>query len=60
MMKDVIKDYEFPGKMSVDELVTQMENAWGFTAGKLAVGVKILETMIKTRNCAKFLSFTET
>jgi deoxyhypusine synthase len=58
MLKDVVKDYEFPSEMSVDELVTQMENAWGFTAGKLAVGVKILETMIKTRNCLKFLSFT--
>ena len=58
MMKDVVKDYEFPSKMSVDELVKQMENAWGFTAGKLAVGVQILETMIKTRGCVKFLSFT--
>jgi deoxyhypusine synthase len=58
MLKDVVKDYEFPSKISVDELVKQMENAWGFTAGKLAVGVQILETMIKTRNCLKFLSFT--
>ena len=58
MLKDVVKDYEFPSKMSVDELVRQMGNAWGFTAGKLAVGVQILETMIKTRNCVKFLSFT--
>ena len=58
MLKDVVKDYEFPSKMSVDELVRQMENAWGFTAGKLAVGVEILETMIKMRNCVKFLSFT--
>jgi deoxyhypusine synthase len=58
MLKDVVKDYEFPSEMTVDELVTQMEKAWGFTAGKLAVGVKILETMIKTRNCLKFLSFT--
>lgn len=58
MLEDVVRDYEFPSKMSVDDLVTQMENAWGFTAGKLAVGVKILETMIKTRDCVKFLSFT--
>jgi len=58
MLKDAIKDYEFPEEMSVDELVKQMEKAWGFTAGKAAVGVKILECMIKMRNCVKFLSFT--
>jgi len=58
MLKDTIKDYEFSKEISVDQLVTQMEKAWGFTAGKLAVGVKILESMIKTPNCIKFLSFT--
>ena len=44
--------------MSVDELVLQMEKAWGFTAGKLAVGVKILEDMVRDKKCVKFLSFT--
>jgi deoxyhypusine synthase len=58
MLKDAIKDYEFSTEMSVDELVKQMEKAWGFTAGKAAVGVKILERMIKMRDCVKFLSFT--
>jgi deoxyhypusine synthase len=58
MLKNAVKDYEFPSKISVDELVRQMEKAWGFTAGKVAVGVKILERMIKTPNCVKFLSFT--
>jgi len=58
MLRDVIKDYEFTEEMSVDELVNQMEKAWGFTAGKVAVGVKIIERMIKTPNCVKFLSFT--
>ncbi len=58
MLKDAIKDYEIKEEMSVDELVNQMEKAWGFTAGKLAVGVNILERMIETRNCVKFLSFT--
>ena len=57
-MKEAVKDYEFPEEMSVDELVNQMEQAWGFTAGKLAVGVNILESMIKARGCVKFLSFT--
>ena len=58
MLKDAIKDYEFNGEISVDELVAQMEKAWGFTAGKVAVGVNILEAMIKTEGCVKFLSFT--
>jgi deoxyhypusine synthase len=35
-----------------------MERAWGFTAGKLAVGVNILEHMNTAHECVKFLSFT--
>jgi len=44
--------------MSVDKLVLQMQKAWGFTAGKLAVGINILESMVRERGCVKFLSFT--
>jgi deoxyhypusine synthase len=58
MLKDAIKDYELRENISVDELVSQMEKAWGFTAGKVSVGVNILERMIKMQNCVKFLSFT--
>jgi len=58
MLEDIVEDYQFSEKMSVDELVLQMEKAWGFTAGKLATGVNILERMIKMHNCVKFLSFT--
>ena len=57
-MKEAIKDYEFTNEMSVDELVNQMEKAWGFTAGKLATGVNIMESMINAKGCVKFLSFT--
>jgi deoxyhypusine synthase len=57
-LKDVVEDYTFSKVMSVDELVMQMEKAWGFTAGKLAVGVKILERMNTEKGCVKFLSFT--
>ncbi len=57
-MKEAVKDYEITDKMTVDELVDQMEQAWGFTAGKLATGVSIMESMINTKNCVKFLSFT--
>ena len=58
MLKDVVEDYNFFQDMSVNDLVLQMEKAWGFTAGKMALGVKILENMIKDKNCVKFLSFT--
>jgi deoxyhypusine synthase len=57
MLKDVVEDYELLEDMSVNDLVLQMEKAWGFTAGKLAMGVKILEMMVRDAECAKFLSF---
>jgi len=57
-LKDAVDDYDFSKEMSVNELVLQMGKAWGFTAGKLAVGVNILEQMNQTRECVKFLSFT--
>jgi len=58
MLKEVVEDYTFFKNMSVNELVLQMERAWGFTAGKLAVAIKILGHMNRERNCTKFLSFT--
>ncbi|TRO46027.1 deoxyhypusine synthase [Candidatus Bathyarchaeota archaeon] len=58
MLKEVVKDYEFKEEMSVDMLVNQMEQAWGFTAGKLSVGVSILERMLKAQSSVNFLSFT--
>jgi deoxyhypusine synthase len=53
-----VKDYEFTKDLTVNELVLQMDAAWGFTAGKLATGVNILEDMVNTKGCTKFLSFT--
>jgi deoxyhypusine synthase len=58
VLRDAVEDYDFSRSMSVDDLVLQMEKAWGFTAGKLAVGVNILQRMVETRGCVKFLSFT--
>jgi deoxyhypusine synthase len=58
VLKKAVKDYELRGDMSVDELVKQMDEAWGFTAGKLSVGVNILQRMFKAENCMNFLSFT--
>ncbi|MGD0028602.1 MAG: deoxyhypusine synthase [Candidatus Bathyarchaeia archaeon] len=58
MLKDAVEDYDFSKIVSLDEFVLQMEKAWGFTAGKVATGVNILQQMVKTSGCVKFLSFT--
>ena len=55
--KEPVIDHELTEEMSVDELVRQMDKAWGFTAGKLSTGVSILESMVNTKGCVKFLSF---
>ncbi len=57
MLREAVKDYELSEDMSVSELVSQMEGAWGFTAGKIATGLRILERMVKDSECVKFLSF---
>lgn len=57
MLREAIEDYQFSENMSVNDLVSQMKRSWGFTAGKLAVGVKILEKMIEDVDCVRFLSF---
>jgi len=44
-------------KETTNELVKQLYDSGGFTAKKLAIGVDILEEMIKQKNCVKFLSF---
>ena len=58
MLEEAIKDYRISEGMSVSELAVQMEDSWGFTAGKVALGIKILEKMVKDKDCVKFLSFT--
>src|SRR4030065_779907 len=58
MLKHPIEAYNFHEDLTTAELIKQMEKAWGFTAGKTAVGVQILERMRKTKGCVKFLSFT--
>jgi deoxyhypusine synthase len=52
-----VRDYDFTKDLSVEELVGQMDAAWGFTAGKLAIGVDIMQDMINSKDCVKFLSF---
>ncbi len=56
--KQPIEDYKLTEETTVEELVGQMDKAWGFTAGKLATGVRVMESMIAEKGCVKFLSFT--
>jgi deoxyhypusine synthase len=58
VLRDAVEDYDFSRSMSVNELVLQMGKAWGFTAGKIAVGVDVLQRMLDAKGCVKFLSFT--
>lgn len=57
MLRETVEDFNLSKEMSVDVLVKQMKKAWGFTAGKLATGVEILEKMVTDSPCVKFLSF---
>lgn len=56
-MDEPVRDYQLYDGMPVSELVRQMSGAWGFTAGKVAVGVEILRRMVTDDKCTKFLSF---
>ena len=57
MKKIPIKDIHIKKKMNSDELIKEMFNSGGFTAKKVAIGVDIIENMVKDKNCVKFLSF---
>jgi len=52
-----VKDIKLDGKTNVNDLIKQFKAAGGFTAKKLAVGVDIIERMIKDKDCLRFLSF---
>jgi len=56
-LRQSIRDYNLYGGMRVSDLIEQMRDAWGFTAGKIAIGVDILRKMISDDECVKFLSF---
>ena len=52
-----VKDIEINRKTSINDLTKKMFESGGFTAKKLAVGVDILERMLKDKDCLNFLSF---
>ncbi|MCX6664490.1 MAG: deoxyhypusine synthase [Euryarchaeota archaeon] len=57
MKQQPVKDITFRKGMNTNELINAFYDAGGFSAKKVAEGVDILETMIKEKNCTKFLSF---
>jgi deoxyhypusine synthase len=57
MVKIPVEDIKIKNKISSNELISQLYKSGGFTAKKVAIGVEILENMIKDKNCLKFLSF---
>ena len=52
-----IKDINLKKGISSNELIKEMYESGGFTAKKVAIGVNILENMLKQKNCVRFLSF---
>ena len=57
MKLEAVKDIQLKESMSSNELMKELYKSGGFTAKEVAVGVNILENMVKEKNCTKFLSF---
>lgn len=53
-----VKDLKITKDMSANDIIGQMKSAGGFSAKNLAVGVDIVENMVKDANSLNFLSFT--
>jgi len=52
-----VKDIQLNKGISANKLIKELFESGGFTAKKVAIGVNIIENMIKDRDCLKFLSF---
>ena len=52
-----VEDISITECLSSNNLIKKLYKSGGFTAKKVAVGVDILEKMIKEKNCIRFLSF---
>ncbi len=57
MKQKIVKDVKLKKNMKTNDLVKELYKSGGFTAKNLAIGVDILENMIKDKTCVKFLSF---
>jgi len=57
-MKDkLVRDIHLKKGMNSDELIKELYDSGGFTAKNVALGVDIIENMIKEKDCVRFLSF---
>lgn len=52
-----VKDISIEKGMTVDELMRELKESGGFTGRKVADAVDIMEKMVKSEGCIKFLSF---
>jgi len=57
MKKQPVEDIQLKKGMNTNQLVKELYNSGGFSAKKVALGVDILEQMMKEKDCVKFLSF---
>ncbi len=57
MKKTPVKDIQLKKGMNSDELIKELYSSGGFSAKKVAIGVDILEKMMKEENCVRLLSF---
>ena len=57
MKRRIVEDIHLKSKMTINEIIVQLEKAGGFSAKKVAEGVNILETMLRDKDCVRFLSF---
>ncbi|MBA3044827.1 MAG: deoxyhypusine synthase [Candidatus Thermoplasmatota archaeon] len=56
-MNEKVQDMKLTRDSKTSDIVRQMKDSGGFTAKKLAVGVDIIATMLKEKECVNFLSF---
>ncbi len=56
-MERIVEDIRPYPRMTISDLISEMERAGGFTAKFIAEGVAILEEMVKDEDSVNFLSF---
>ena len=57
MKQKPVKDIQLKKGMNSNDLIKELYSSGGFTAKNVALGVDILEQMIKEKKCVRFLSF---
>jgi len=57
MKRKLVRDIQLKKGMNSNDLIKELYESGGFSAKKVALGVDILEKMIKEKDCIRFLSF---